>query len=91
MPRTVAQPFHTKLGAARLTIESIADAAELVGESKLHTDTLVASLNQKNMMKAARHNCIAMVVNDERLEQDGRRRLLEALADAKNTRLAGQN
>ena len=90
MPRTVAQQFNTKLGAVGLFVGSIADAAERVRQSALHADTLIAFLKHEKTTKTDRDNCMAMVVNDARLEQDDRRRLLEAIADAKRARQDGQ-
>ena len=90
MPRSVVQQFHSKLGAVGLFVEGITDAAERVKHSALHADTLVAFLQKEKTTKTDRDNCMAMVVNDARLEQDDRRRLLEAIADAKRARQDGQ-
>ena len=89
-PRTVAQQFSTKLGAVGLYVEGIADAAERRSASALHAANLIAFLKQEKTTKTDRDYCMAMVVNDGRLEQDDRRRLLAAIADAKKARQDGQ-
>ena len=90
MLRTVVQLFQSKLGAVGLFVEGITDAAERVRHSALQADTLIAFLQHEKTTKSDRDNCMAMVVNDARLEQDDRRRLLEAIADAKRARQDGQ-
>ena len=90
MLRSVAQLFQSKLGAVGLFVEGITDAAERVKHSALHADTLVAFLQHEKTTKSDRDNCMALVVSDARLEPDDRRRLLEAIADAKRVRQDGQ-
>ena len=64
--------------------------AERVRHSALHADTLIAFLQHEKTTKSDRDNCMALVVNDARLEQYDRGRLLEAIADAKRARQDGQ-
>ena len=90
MMRSVVQLFQSKLGAVGLFVEGIDDAAERVRHSAPQADTLIAFLQHEKTTKTDRDNCMAMVVNDARLEQDDRRRLLEAIADAKRARQDGQ-
>ena len=90
MLKSVVAQFQTKLGAVGLFVEGITDAAERVRHSALHADTLVAFLQKEKTTRTDRDNCMAMVVNDARLEQDDRRRLLEAIADSKKARQDGQ-
>ncbi len=90
MLRTVVQLFQSKLGAVGLFVEGITDAAERVRHSALQADTLIAFLQHEKTTKSDRDNCMALVVSDARLEQDDRRRLLKAIADAKRARQGGQ-
>ena len=90
MMRSVVQLFQSKLGAVGLFIEAIDDAAERVRHSALHADTVVAFLQHEKTTKTDRDKCMAMVVNDARLEQDDRIRSLQAIADAKRARQDGQ-
>ena len=90
MRRTVVQQFHAKLGAVGLFVEGITDAAERVRQSSVHSDTLIAFLQQQKTTKADRDNCIALVVDDPRLEQEDRRRLLTAIAAGPRARQDGQ-
>ena len=90
MSRSVVQQFHSKLGAVGLFVEGITDAAERVRHSSVQSDTSIAFLPQEKTTKSDGDNCMALVVNDPRLEQDDRRRLLEAIADAKRARQDGQ-
>ena len=82
----MVQLCQSKLGAVGLFVEGITDAAERVMHSALHADTLIAFLQHEKTTKSDRDNCMALVVSDARLEQDDRRRLLEAIADAKRAR-----
>ena len=90
MSRSVVQQFHSKLGAVGLFIDGIADAAERVRQSSIHSDTLIAFLQQQKTTKADRDNCMALVVDDPRLEQEDRRRLLTAIAAGPRARQDGQ-
>ena len=90
MPRSVVQLLQTKLGAVGLFVEGIADAADRVRHSALQADTLIAFLQHEKTTKTERDNCMAMVVSDARLEDDDRRRLLEATAESKKARQDGQ-
>ena len=90
MPRSVVQLFQTKLGAVGLFVEGITDAADRVRHSALQADTSIAFLQHEKTTKTERDNCMAMVVNDARLEDDDRRRLLEAIAESKKARQDGQ-
>ena len=90
MPRSVVQQFHSKLGAVGLFVEGITDAAERVRQSSVQSDSLIAFLQQKNTTKADRDNCMALVVEDTRLEQEDRRRLLKAITDGPKARQDGQ-
>ena len=47
MSRSVVQQFHSKLGAVGLFVEGITDAAERVRQSSIHSDTLIAFLQQE--------------------------------------------
>ena len=86
----MVEKSQTKLGAVGLFVDGITDAAERVRHSALHADMLVAFLQHEKTTNTDRDNCMAMVVNDARLEQDDRRRLLVAIADAKRARQDGQ-
>ena len=91
MPRTVAQQFATKLGASSLFVGGISDAAERARQSALQVDTLIAFLKGEKTTKEDMDNCMAYVVNDARLEQEDRRRLLHAIAESKKARQAARN
>ena len=69
MVRSVVQLFQPKLGAVGLFVEGITDAAERVRHSALQADTLIAFLQHEKTTNTDRDNCMAMVVNDARLEQ----------------------
>ena len=71
-------------------VEGITDAAERVRQSSVHSDTLIAFLQQQKTTKADRDNCMALVVDDPRLEQEDRRRLLTAIAAGPRARQDGQ-
>ena len=90
MLRSVVQLFQSKLGAVGLFVEGIDDAAERGRHSARQADTLIAFLQHEKTTKSDRDNCMALVVSDARLEQDDRRRLLEAIAEAKRARQDGQ-
>ena len=90
MLRSVVQLFQSKLGAVGLFVEGITDAAERVRHSSVQSDTLIAFLQQEKTTKADRDNCMALVVDDPRLEQEDRRRLLTAIAAGPKARQDGQ-
>ena len=72
MPRSMAERFQTKLGAVGLFVDGITDAAERVKQSSVQSDSLIAFLQQEKSTKADRDNCMALVVEDTRLEQEDR-------------------
>lgn len=86
MPRAVADQFNINVPAASLYIQGIADPEERIRKPRAHADTFIAFLKHENTTKTDRDNCMAMVVNDARLELDDRRRLLEAIADSQKAR-----
>ena len=86
----MVERFQTKLGAVGLFVDGITDAAERVKQSSVQSDSLIAFLQQEKSTKSDRDNCMALVVEDTRLEQEDRRRLLTAINAGPKARQDGQ-
>ena len=90
MPRSMVERFQTKLGAVGLFVVGITDAGERVKQSSVQSDSLIAFLQQEKSTRADKDNCMALVVEDTRLEQEDRRRLLTAISAGPKARQDGQ-